>query len=142
MDIYQILCIVLGILCVLLIIAFCFINYKYSKTLRGMKGRSVEDVDIKGNVRYTINHTVVDEEGNVNVSLSSKDIILTPDKTEIVGVKNRIKPGKYTILTSNENEQDFNIRIGKYVKTYSHNQSIVLSEGQEVTAINNVVILR
>ena len=142
MDIYQYLCIGLGAFCVLLLIGFIAINYKYNKTLRGMKGREVDDVNIKGNVRYTINQTVLDEDGNATISLSTKDIVLSPDVTEIVGTKNRIKPGKYTILASNENETEFNIRIGKYVKTYTHNQNIVLSEGQEITAINNVVILR
>ena len=142
MDIYQYLCIGLGALCVFLLIGFIAINHKYNKTLRGMKGREVDDVNIKGNVRYTINQTVLDEDGNATISLSTKDIVLSPDVTEVVGTKNRIKPGKYTILASNENETDFHIRIGKYVKTYTHNQNIVLSEGQEITAINNVVILR
>ncbi len=142
MDMFQYLCIGLGGICLIEFLLLVFINYRYSKTLRGMKGRSVEDVNQKNNVRYTINQTVVDEEGNATVSLSTKDIVLNPNETIVVDKKGKLKPGKYTILASNEKETTFNIRIGTYVKEYSHNQSIILSEGQEVTAVNCPVILR
>lgn len=142
MDMFQYLCIGLGGICLIEFLLLVFINYRYSKTLRGMKGRSVEDVNQKNNVRYTINQTVVDEEGNATVSLSTKDIVLNPNETIVVDKKGELKPGKYTILASNEKETTFNIRIGTYVKEYSHNQSIILSEGQEVTAVNCPVILR
>ena len=142
MDMFQYLCIGLGGICLIEFLLLVFINYRYSKTLRGMKGRSVEDVNQKNNVRYTINQTVVDEEGNATVSLSTKDIVLNPNETIVVDKKGKLKPGKYTILASNEKETTFNIRIGTYVKEYSHNQSIILSEGQEVTAVNCPIILR
>ena len=142
MDMFQYLCIGLGGICLIEFLLLVFINYRYSKTLRGMKGRSVEDVNQKNNVRYTINQTVVDEEGNATVSLSTKDIVLNPNETIVVDKKGKLKPGKYTILASNEKEITFNIRIGTYVKEYSHNQSIILSEGQEVTAVNCPIILR
>jgi hypothetical protein len=142
MDMFQYLCIGLGGICLIEFLLLVFINYRYSKTLRGMRGRSVEDVNQKNNVRYTINQTVVDEEGNATVSLSTKDIVLNPNETIVVDKKGKLKPGKYTILASNEKETTFNIRIGTYVKEYSHNQSIILSEGQEVTAVNCPIILR
>ncbi len=142
MDIFKIVCIILGIVCVLLILVLIFINHKYSKTIRGMKEREVDDVATKHGVRYTIDQTVVDEDGNTNISLSQKDVVLIPNDTQIVGIKNKVKPGKYTLLATNPNEESFNIRIGSYVKEYSHNQSIVLGEGQEITAINCSVILR
>ncbi len=142
MDIFKIVCIILGIVCVLLILVLIFINHKYSKTIRGMKEREVDDVSTKHGVRYTIDQTVVDEDGNTNISLSQKDVVLIPNDTQIVGIKNKVKPGKYTLLATNPNEESFNIRIGSYVKEYSHNQSIVLGESQEITAINCSVILR
>lgn len=142
MDIYQIICIILGIIVVLQFIVFLFINNKYSKTLRGLKTREVDDVTTKNGVRYTIDQTVVDEDGNTNISLSQKDIILNPNDTQIVGIKNKVKPGKYTLLATNKEEKTFNLRIGNYVKEYSHNQDVVLGEGQEITAINTSVILR
>jgi len=68
--------------------------------------------------------------------------LLSPNETKVVSKKGDLKPGKYTVLTSNEGEDKFNIRVGNYVREYAHNQSIILSEGQEVTAINCPVILR
>lgn len=142
MNTFQYLTIALGALCVLLILVVFFLNYKYSKTLKGMRGRTVDEVDQRKGVRYTINQTVVDIDGNATVSLSTKDIILSPNETKVVSKKGDLKPGKYTVLTSNEGEDKFNIRVGNYVREYVHNQSIILSEGQEVTAINCPVILR
>lgn len=142
MDTFQYLTIALGALCVLLILVVFFLNYRYSKTLKGMRGRTVDEVDQRKGVRYTINQTVVDNDGNATVSLSTKDIILSPNETKVVSKKGDLKPGKYTVLTSNEGEDKFNIRVGNYVREYAHNQSIILSEGQEVTAINCPVILR
>lgn len=142
MDIYKYLTFGLGAICIIQFLIFIFINYRYTKTLNGMKERSVEEVNQKSNVRYTINQTVLDKDGNATVSLSTTDLILNPNETVVVDRKGKLKPGKYTILASNEQETTFNIRIGTYVKEYSHNQSIILSEGQEVTAINCPVILR
>lgn len=142
MDIYQILCLLLGCVCVFQSLLLIFINKKYGKILKGMSGRGVEDVNIKNGVRYTIDQTVVDTDGNANISLSQKDILLSQNKTEIVGVKNKVKPGKYTLLATVQNEEKFNIRIGSYVKEYKHNQDIVLNEGEEITCVNTSVILR
>lgn len=141
-DIYLILCIVLGVILFFVILMFLFISHKYSKTLKGFKEREVDGVNTKKGVRYTIDQTVVDEDGNMNVSFASHDVVLKQNVTEIVGVKNNVKPGKYTILSSKDNEESFNIRIGTYVKEYKHNQSVVLAEGQEITAVSCDVLLR
>lgn len=142
MDIYQILCIILGVICVFILLMFIFINRKYSKTLKGFKDREVDGIRAKKGVRYTIDQTVIDENGEMNVSFGSSDIILKQNETEIVGKKNRVWAGKYTVLSTRDEDETFNLRIGKYVKEYKHNQKIVLSEGQEITAVNCDVILR
>lgn len=142
MDTYQIVSLLLGITCFFLIILLFFINRKYAQTLKGMEGKQVEDVNIKKGVRYTIDQSVIDDDGNTKISLSQHDILLSQNKPEIVGVKNRVKPGKYTVLSTNEDEKTFNIRVNKYVKEYSHNQDIVLNEGEEITSVSTSVILR
>jgi len=142
MDIYQIFCLILLGICLLLVIVFCFVNQKYSKLLKNMSQREVDDVNIKKGVRYTLDQTVVDEQGNMNVSFSKDDVVLNQNEPEIVGVKNRVKPGKYTILSTKDENETFNIRIGKYVKEYKHNQRIVLADGEEITAVSSSVILR
>ena len=142
MGVFEILSIVLGIVLVLVLIMFVFINRKYTKLLKGLDGREVEDVNIKKGVRYTVDQTVVDENGEMNVSFAKGDIVLQQGETEVVGVKNKVKPGKYTLLSAKEEDETFNLRVGTYVKEYKHNQKIVLAEGQEITAVNCTVILR
>ena len=142
MDIYQIFCIILIGVVVLLAIVFAFVNKKYSKLLKNMSEREVDDVMTKNGVRYTTDQTVVDEDGNMNVSFGSDDVVLKQNTTEIVGRKNYVKPGKWVILSTSGETEKFNIRVGAYVKEYSHNQTIVLAEGEEVTAISCNVILR
>ena len=142
MDIYQIFCIILLGICVLMAIVFGFVNRKYSKLLKSMSEREVDQVNIKKGVRYTEDQTVVDEEGNMNVSFGQNDVVLQQNVTEVVGRKNKVKPGKYTLLSSKDEDENFNLRVGSYVKEYKHNQKIVLAEGQEITAVNCTVILR
>ena len=142
MDIYQIFCIILLGVCVLMFIVFGFVNRKYTKLLNALKDREVDDVNVKKGVRYTVDQTVVDENGEMNVSFGSNDVVLQQNVTEVVGVKNRVKPGKYTMLSAKDEDNTFNLRVGAYVKEYKHNTKIVLAEGQEITAVNCTVILR
>lgn len=142
MDLYQIFCIILVGVCALLLIVFGFVNRKYTKLLNSLKDREVDDVNIKKGVRYTVDQTVVDENGEMNVSFGQGDVVLNQGVTEIVGVKNKVKPGKYTMLSAKDEDEKFNLRVGAYVKEYKHNQKIVLAEGQEITAVNCTVILR
>ena len=142
MNIYQIFCLILLGICLLLAVVFGFVNSKYSKLLKAMNKREVDDTLTKKGVRYTVDQTVVDENGNMNVSFGSGDIVLKQGKTEIVGVKNNVKPGKYTLLSTKDEDETFNIRIGAYVKEYKHNQKIVLADGEEITSVNGNVILR
>lgn len=142
MDIYQIFCIILVGVVLLLAIAFGFVNSKLTKLLRAMDPREVDDILKKKGVRYTVDQTVVDEQGNMNVSYGSGDVMLVQGKTEVVGVKNKVKPGKYVLLSTADESEVFNIRVGTYVKEYKHNQTIVLADGEEITSVNGNVILR
>ena len=142
MDLYQIFCLILIGILILVCIAFGFINHKYSKLLKAMDKREVDDTITKKGVRYSVDQTVVDEDGKMNVSFGSGDIMLSQGKTEIVGIKNRVKPGKYVLLSTKDEDETFNIRVGAYVKEYRHNQKIVLADGEEITSVNGNVILR
>ena len=142
MDIYQIFCIILLGICLLICLVFGFVNSKYSKLLKSMSKREVDDTLTKKGVRYTVDQTVIDEDGNMNVSFGSGDIVLKQGVTETVGVKNKVKPGKYTMLSTKDEDETFNVRVGAYVKEYKHNQKIVLADGEEVTSVNGNVILR
>lgn len=142
MGIFEIVSIILGVVLVLVLIMFIFINRKYTKLLKALDGREVDDVNIKKGVRYTVDQTVVDEEGNMNVSFGEGDIVLKPRVTVKVGKDGQIKAGKYTVLGTHADEDKFNIRVSGLVKEYKHNEKIVLADGDEVTAVSTTVILR
>lgn len=106
------------------------------------KSREVGDVKIKHGVRYTPEATIVDKKGNDMVTYIQGDIIIKPRKTMKVGKGGQIKPGKWTVLASNESLTTFNVRIGNYVQEYKHGQEIVLVDGDEVCPTSTTIILR
>lgn len=104
--------------------------------------REVEDTIEKHGVRYTQDMTVVDTEGNMNISFGKGDVVLKQNQTYVVEKRGYVKPGKYCVLATHDTEDKFNIRIGAYVKEYHHNQEIILAEGEEITAVSTNVLLR
>lgn len=106
------------------------------------KTREVGDVKIKKGVRYTPEATIVDKAGNEMVTYLQGDIIIKPRKSMKVGKDGQIKPGKWTVLASNETHTTFNIRIGNYVQEYKHGQEIVLADGDEICPTSTTIILR
>jgi len=106
------------------------------------KTREVNDVKNKKGVRYTPEATIVDQAGNEMVTYLEGDIIIKPRKTMKVGKGGQIKPGKWTVLASNDSHTTFNIRIGNYVQEYKHGQEIVLTDGDEICPTSTTIILR
>ena len=132
---------------ILLVIAISFIvsiakTVKKAKIRAEEKTREVDDVVIKHGVRYTPEATIVDKDGVENVTYIKGDIIIKPRKVVKVGKGEEIKPGKWTILASNDSATVFNVRIGNYVQEYKHGQEIVLSEGDEICPTSTTIILR
>jgi hypothetical protein len=106
------------------------------------KTREVDEVVVKHGVRYTPEATIIDEKGNDNVTYVKGDIIIQPRKVVKVGKHEDVKPGKWTILATNDKATTFNVRIGNYVQEYKHGQEIVLSEGDEICPTSTTIILR
>lgn len=142
MDIYQIFCLILIGICLIQLVVFCFINSKYTKLLKSLSEKEVDKTLNKHGVRYTQTQNIVNEDGEMNISFSSEDVLLLQNQKELVGKKNKVRPGKYTVLSTEDKIEAFNIRIGTYVKEYKHGQRIVLADGDEVTAVSCNVILR
>ncbi len=109
---------------------------------RKKDGDVVDGVYVKKDTRYTKNDEVTDKQGNVRISLNEGDIVLDRDQTYLVAKGSGLLPGKYTVLVSDENTKEVKIRVAGIVRTYSHNSSIVLAEGDEVCAVSTTVILR
>ncbi len=132
--------IIIGVI-VLTILGSVIGTIKKAKIRAEEKTREVDEVVVKHGVRYTPEATIVDEKGNDNITYIQGDIIIKPRNKMHVG-KGGIKPGKWTVLASNDATSVFNIRIGNYVQEYKHGQEIVLSEGDEICPTSTTIILR
>ena len=106
------------------------------------KEREVDGVKIIDGVRYTRSSDVVDERGNVKISLNKGDHLLERGREYTVGKNGDLLAGKYTILSADENTDSINIRIGGLVREYKHFSSVVLNEGDQVSAVSNSIVLR
>lgn len=139
----EIIYIVLGV-CVLVYILL-FVVLKVHNKKENIKKTGIDE---KGGVRYTVEDAPVVKEDEVtgeleaNVTLDRKDIVLKRGFKYVVGENNKIKQGKYTLLTTEEGINEFNIRRNNYVRSYEHNSSVILTDGDELTPINISVILR
>ena len=103
---------------------------------------SVDDVKIVNGVRMTKDNKVLDANGDVKVSLNKGDILLERGKEYTCQRNGTIMPGKYTVLSTDENTKTFNIRLGGLVREYEHFSSIVLLDGDKISAVSHSVILR
>ena len=81
-------------------------------------------------------------ERNKNVTLQKKDIILQVGETYTVSKRGEIRGGQYQVLATNENDKTVNIRLNDYVKEYKHNTTLVLANGDTISARSSNVILR
>lgn len=125
--------IALSVLVVILVIAFAVLFSAYRKLKFG-------GIKIKKGVRYTTDE-IIEKNNKTNVTYNEKDIVLEVNKEYVVGDK-KFLPGTYTLLSSNETYNKFNIRISGMVREYKHGEKVVLSKGDTITAVSNIVILR
>lgn len=134
-----------GVIILLIVIAIIVSIVRTVKKVKAReeeKTREVGEVVEKNGVRYTPEATIVDEVGNDNVTYIKGDILIKPRVKMVVGKHADIKPGKWTVLATNDADTSFNIRIGNYVKEYKHGQEIVLAEGDEICPTSTTIILR
>ena len=118
------------------------------KRAKVLKQKQKDNLDIVDDVRYTMEENPVASETNmatdtmVNATYQQKDIILNQNTPVTVSKDGEVKPGKYILLSTDENQDSFNVRIGIYVKEYKHNQEVVLAEGDTICAVSSNIILR
>lgn len=99
-------------------------------------------VYVKDGVRYSYAEKTETENGEVAVTHREGDIILEKGTTYVVGEKNGIIPGMYTVLAAQEVTPAFNIRLGEFVREYKHDSCIVLAAGEKICPVSHSVILR
>lgn len=108
-----------------------------------LKGNNVEE--IKG-VRYTATSDTtqphVESDADVKLSYNKTDILIPVKEERTVGKDADLKPGKYIILTTNEEIDTLNVRLGGYVRVYNHGSEVILAEGDTICPVNIGIILR
>ena len=129
--------IVVGVLLVVMLVLF---GVTYSKLKHKDSDKKVEDYEIIDGVRYTKDDKVIDDKGNAKLSLKKGDIVLERGKEYKVGKD--LLAGKYTVLTGDENTEVVAMRIGGIVKDYKHFSSIVLADGDVISAVSANAVLR
>ena len=133
MEWSEIALIVVGVLLVVMLILF---GVTYSKLKHKDSDKKVEDYEIIDGVRYTKDDKVIDDKGKAKLSLKKGDIVLERGKEYKVGKD--LLAGKYTVLTGDENTEVVAMRIGDY----KHFSSIVLTDGDVISAVSANAILR
>ena len=113
------------------------------RTVKRMRSTDVEVEKVKviDGVRYTKDE-VVERNGELNVTHNLGDITLICGQEYEVRKDGKIIPGKYQILTAAGSAEVFNIRIGTFVREYTHNTPVVLAEGDKICAVSHTIVLR
>ena len=62
--------------------------------------------------------------------------------TLIAGSNGDIKAGKYTVLTSIDGVEAFNVRINGFVREVEHNATVILADGDTICPVSHTIVLR
>lgn len=128
---------IVGIGLLVLLVLVCLIRLIVKR--RKIKKTGINEV---GGIRYSAESDVQGADGGANMTYQKGDIVIAQNATEVAGIKNKVKPGKYTVLSTNESMDKINVRIGTYVREIEHGGQIVLAEGESITPVSNSIILR
>ena len=79
---------------------------------------------------------------NETVNLKKQDLILQVGQDYTVGKRDYVHSGQYQVLLTNENDKTVKIRVNDFVKDYQHNTTLILANGDTISARSANVILR
>lgn len=120
-------------------VALLIVLFVLRFTKKGSKKASSRDTEIVNDIKSAKDK----ENNNDSQNVYEKDDVLVPAKVQMnVGKKGQILPGKYTILSTDENRLDLNIKVGGYIRVYSHGSEIILAEGDTIMPIGVGIILK
>lgn len=111
---------------------------------KGKKSAREKQTEVKENkeVRYSSDHTPFDAEGEEKATFTKGDIVLKRGVTLIAGSNGDIKAGKYTVLTSIDGVEAFNVRINGFVREVEHNATVILADGDTICPVSHTIVLR
>jgi hypothetical protein len=105
-------------------------------------GAKAEEVVLIDGVRYTKDDDIEKTDGSAKISHAQGDIVLAVGETKTASKEGPLFPGRYTVLASLEGNEKFNLRVGGFVREFSHGDGVILAENDEITAVSHAVILR
>lgn len=115
------------------------ILYSHEKQ-RGDKDRA-DKVRIVNGVRYSVDDKI-SKDGTANITLAEGDFLLKKGNVCRAQKDGTLLPGTYTVLAASDSMPTFKLRAGGYVRDYSHGDTVVLADGEEICAVSCNVILR
>lgn len=118
-----------------------YVRYRAEQKKNAAGSRYADEVIVKDGVRYSADPSV-ERGGAVNVSHAEGDFVLAAGKTYRAQKDGELLPGTYTLLASNDAAHTFKLRVGGLVRTFSHGDTVVLKDGEEICAVSGSVILR
>ena len=127
---------------VFLIAAVAFACLYFREKRKNSAGdQYAEGVKISGGVRYSKDAAIFDKDG-ANISLQKGDFLLEKGKTYTAEKGGVLLAGKYTLLAANKENDPVKLRIGGIVRDFSHGDTIVLADGEQICAVSRTAILR
>lgn len=113
-----------------------------ARAVKKKRKQKITQAEETRDARYSIDPTPVKYDDTANATYVKGDIIVSKGQTVVAGKGNDIRAGKYTVLTSVEGVDAFNVRINGLVREVRHNSSIVLGEGDSFCPVSHSVVLR
>ena len=104
--------------------------------------QNITQVEETKDARYSLNAQPQKYDGTPNASYIKDDIIVSRGQTIIAGKGYDVVAGKYTVLTSVEGVDSFNVRINGFVREIQHKSIVILGEGDSFCPVSHSVILR
>ncbi|MDR2266348.1 MAG: hypothetical protein LBE09_02010 [Christensenellaceae bacterium] len=132
---------IIGLIALSIIILIILRPKKDKRGKNKSTGTGSDEVYVSNGVRYTRDSSIY-AENNINVTTVEGDRILQRGDSYRVDVGNYVAPGHYTLLSTAENAQTFNIRLSGFVREFSHGQTVSLATGDIISPVSNSIILR
>lgn len=139
----QIILIVLGAALAAAVAALIVTVCKYRAMRRREKAQRThaQEVVVRDGERYSASSEIACA-GEVNVSHAQGDFVLAAGKTYRAQKGGELLPGTYTVLASSDAAHTFKLRVGGFVRSFSHGDVLVLKDGEEICAVGGSAILR
>ena len=135
-------CAIVTFIAVVLVVVFALKASKARHQRNNGNSTYAPKVKVHKGVRYSAVDTAIAVDNEMQVTHVIGDFNIKKGETYTASRKGALLPGKYTVLSTAGSEEKFNIRIGRYLREYSHGDVIVLPDGETIVCPSHSLILR